>query len=183
MFNWLCFQSEKFRTSTLTHHTSTPSLNSLPNNYSSAKSSINQTANSTSLMNGKNLINPINLQNGGSEQAGQKSKSKELKADQQLRQILGKDTVECDSKWASLPGLKRRPSVPVNSFHHHQAIHGNGNGIGNSHGSSGGLHSNVNMTDDDEILESLVKTATSHSRLDTKKKTKSTRFTERKSCK
>lgn len=136
-------------------------------------------------MNGKNSLNPINAQNGAnSENAGQKSKSKELKADQQLRQILGKDNLECDSdsKWASLPGLKRRPSVPVNSFHHHHQAMIHGNGVGNT--LLNGLHSNVHLTDaDDEILESLVKTATTHSRLDNKKKTKSTRFTERKSCK
>lgn len=176
-------QSENFRTSKLTHHTSTPSLNSLSNSaYVNGRSSAIEKQ--SSLLSTNRTVGSNGCSND-TEVLNARNKSKDLKADQQLRQILGKDTFDNDvdgAKWASIPNVKRRPSVQVNAFgstynQHHPLS------SSSAHHLLSGLGSSVLADAGDEILESLVKTATTQSRLDNKKKTKSTRFSDRKSCK
>lgn len=113
---------------------------------------------------------------------GNSHKSNELKADEQLRKILGKDTFETETdskssmaKWTNLNNVKRRPSVPVRML---SQSPGYGRAFGNNLNNVNGV-----MADgDDEILENLVKSATNQNRLDNKRKTKSTKI-DRKSCK
>lgn len=114
---------------------------------------------------------------------GNSLKSNELKADEQLRKILGKDTFETETdskssmaKWTNLNNVKRRPSVPVRML-----SQGYGRAFGNNLNNVNGVNG-VMADGDDEILENLVKNATNQNRLDNKRKTKSTKI-DRKSCK
>jgi hypothetical protein len=140
--------------------------------YLNGRCSVAEKPTSSLLINGKSNGVSSAADHNGTELLNAKNKSKDLKADQQLRQILGKDTFDSEqeaAKWACKPNVKRRPSVQVNAYGHHHLL--------------SGLSSNVLADAGDEILESLVKTATTQSRFDNKKKTKSTRFSDRKSCK
>lgn len=108
-------------------------------------------------------------------------KSNELKADEQLRKILGKDTFETETdsktsmaKWTNLNNVKRRPSVPVRML-------SQGAGYGRAFGNNLNNVNGVMAGGDDEILENLVKNATNQNRLDNKRKTKSTKI-DQKSC-
>ena len=103
-----------------------------------------------------------------------------MKADEQLRKILGKDTFETETdsktsmtKWGNLNSVKRRPSVPASLLNHNQGYNRSlSSNVSNMNGVPNG---------DDMILEELVKNATSQNRLDNKKKTKSIKL-DRKSC-
>ena len=163
------FQAEKYNRSTLSHHTSTPALNTIGNGFkANSTTSLSSTTHS-------NFMAPSS--NGFSNN---NHKSNELKADEQLRKILGKDTFETETdskssmaKWTNLNNVKRRPSVPVRML-----SQGYGRAFGNNLNNANG----VIADGDDEILENLVKNATNQNRLDNKRKTKSTKI-DRKSCK
>lgn len=101
-----------------------------------------------------------------------KFKTKEQQADQELRQLLGNGTSDVDEpkggKWGTVPGMRIRPRIPQ------------------SPGGTLGRHStptrDENLTDaDDEILESLVKTATAQPARNEPRIRKKARYGDRKS--
>lgn len=163
-------QTEKFNRSTLAHHTSTPALNTIGNGFkANSTTSLSSTTHS-------NFMAPTSNVTSNSQ------KSNELKADEQLRKILGKqDTFETETdskssmaKWTNLNNVKRRPSVPARML-------SQGPGYGRAFGNNLNNVNGVMADGDDEILENLVKNATNQNRLDNKRKTKSTKI-DRKSC-
>lgn len=98
--------------------------------------------------------------------------TKEQQADQELRQLLGNSASDLDEskggKWGTVPGMRIRPKVP----------HGPGGTLGR--------HAmptrDDNLTDaDDEILESLVKTATAQPGRNEPRLRKKARYGDRKS--
>uniref|UniRef100_A0A131XYN9 Putative rac1 gtpase effector fhos n=1 Tax=Ixodes ricinus TaxID=34613 RepID=A0A131XYN9_IXORI len=101
-----------------------------------------------------------------------KFKTKEQQADQELRQLLGNGASDVDEpkggKWGTVPGMRVRPRIPQ------------------SPGGTLGRHStptrDENLTDaDDEILESLVKTATAQQSRSEPRIRKKARYGDRKS--
>lgn len=162
--NELILQAEKFNRTTLPHHTSTPSLNTIGNGFkSNSVTSLSSTTHSNFISNKSNSITT--------------PKTTELKADEQLRKILSKDSFETENdskKWGNLNNVKRRPSVPASMLNHNSYNRSLSN---NANGNLNGI-----VDGDDEILENLVKSATNQNRLENKKKTKSVKI-DRKSCK
>ena len=163
LFIFVCLkQGEKFNRSTLSHHTSTPALNTIGNGYK---------ATSTTSLSSTTHGNFI-LTNG----LAKTPKSNELRADEQLRKILDNNNFETETdsktKWGNLNSVKRRPSVPASMLNH-----GYNRSLSNTNNMNGVL-----VNGDDQILENLVKNATSQNRLDSRKKTKSTKVADRKSC-
>ncbi|XP_064468311.1 mucin-12-like isoform X2 [Ornithodoros turicata] len=97
--------------------------------------------------------------------------TKEQQADQELRQLLGNSSDLDDSKgskWGTIPGMRVRPRVPA--------------GPGGTLGRHSTPNRDDNMTDaDDEILESLVKTATAKPGQNEPRLRKKARYGDRKS--
>lgn len=101
-----------------------------------------------------------------------KFRTKEQQADQELRQLLGNGTSDVDEpkggKWGTVPGMRARPRITQ------------------APGGTLGRHStptrDENLTDaDDEILESLVKTATAQPARNEPRIRKKARYGDRKS--
>lgn len=92
-----------------------------------------------------------------------KFRSKEDRADAELRQLLGSDMSDVESLQGTLPWRRQKRDS-------NRSIFGQANG---------------NLTDDgdDEILESLVKTATKGPSRTAPRERKRTRHADRKSCK
>ncbi|KAL1428950.1 hypothetical protein MTO96_016696 [Rhipicephalus appendiculatus] len=101
-----------------------------------------------------------------------KFRTKEQQADQELRQLLGNGTSDVDEpkggKWGTVPGMRARPRIPQ--------------GPGGTLGRHSTPTRDDNLTDaDDEILESLVKTATAQPARNEPRIRKKARYGDRKS--
>nr|XP_054918655.1 FH1/FH2 domain-containing protein 3-like isoform X2 [Dermacentor andersoni] len=101
-----------------------------------------------------------------------KFKTKEQQADQELRQLLGNGTSDVEEpkggKWGTVPGMRARPRIPQ--------------GPGGTLGRHSTPTRDDNLTDaDDEILESLVKTATAQPARNEPRIRKKARYGDRKS--
>lgn len=99
-------------------------------------------------------------------------RTKEQQADHELRQLLGNGNIDGEDqkfqKWGTVPGIRGRPKVSPNS--------------GGSLGRNSIPAKDENLTDgDDEILETLVKTATAPSARNEPRSRKKARYGDRKS--
>lgn len=93
-----------------------------------------------------------------------KFRTKEDRADAELRQLLGSDISDVESMQGTLPWRRTRKDI--------------------NHSLLGVPNGNITDDGDDEILESLVKTATkAPSARTTPRERKRTRHADRKSCK